>query len=246
MRLLQMNTSLPLHAQLKEALIDAITRGDYKPNDQLPSQRHLCEMYEMSHMTVRRAINELVNEGVIYSVPGKGLFVAKPAQTVDFSTLHGLQEQISRLGMTASTRVLEAKLIHASPVIAEMLQVSGGTSLVYLHRVRFADGDPLAITTAYLPHHLCPNLLDQPGATEALLRTLRTAYGLKLTGSRTTVSAELADATTARLLQVETPTAILIREQVTYLDTGVPIEFSRTLSRGDIYHVQFIEGDVPS
>jgi GntR family transcriptional regulator len=237
--------SLPLHAQLKEAIISAIAEGKYKADEQLPSQRELCEIYQMSHMTIRRAINELVNEGVIYSVPGKGLFVAKPSKTMDFSTLHGLNEQISRFGMSASTRVLEARLIHASTVLAQTLQVPVGTTLVYLHRLRFADGAPLAITTAYLPHHLCPNLLETEDATEALLHTLRTVYGLHLAGSRTTVSAELADSTTAELLELASPTAVLIREQITFLDTGEPIEFSRTLSRGDIYHVQYIEGQVP-
>ncbi|NDJ79072.1 MAG: GntR family transcriptional regulator, partial [Chloroflexi bacterium] len=185
-----MDDSQPLHAQLKEALTNAIMRGEYKPGDKLPSQRHLCEQYGMSHMTVRRAINELVNDGVIYSIPGKGLFV----KTVEYATLYGLHEHISRLGMTASTHVLDAKLIHASTIMAEMLHVPVGTTLVYLHRLRYADGDPLAITTAYLPHHLCPDLLEKPGATESLLHTLRTEYGLHLAGSRTTISAELADA----------------------------------------------------
>jgi GntR family transcriptional regulator len=240
-----MPASLPLHVQLKEAIIKAIEQGDYTADEQLPSQRELCELYTMSHMTVRRAINELVNEGVIYSIPGKGLFVAKPAQTVDFSTLHGLQEQIATFGMIASTRVLDAKLIHASTVMAQTLRVVVGTPLVYLHRLRLADNNPLALTTAYLPHHLCPDLLEKPGATESLLHTLRTAYSLQLAGSRSTISAELADPSTAALLELEIPSAVLIREQITYLDTGEPIEFSRTLSRGDIYHVQYEEGHVP-
>ncbi len=62
-----MNSALPLFAQLKEAIIEAINRGEFKRGDQLPSQREFCQQYQMSHMTVRRAINELVNEGVIQS-----------------------------------------------------------------------------------------------------------------------------------------------------------------------------------
>ena len=240
-----MTSQLPLHVQFKEAIISSIAQGEYQSDDQLPSQRELCEIHHMSHMTVRRAINELVNEGVIYAVPGKGLFVAKSSQTVDCTTLLGLKEHLSRLGMTPSTQILETKLIHASTIMAQMLHVDVGASLVYIHRLRLADGNPLALTTAYLPQHLCPDLLEQPSATEALLNTLRTVYGLKLVGSRSVVSATIADKSTADLLQLEYPTAVLIREQITYLDTGQPIEFSRTLSRGDIYQVQYEEGQVP-
>jgi GntR family transcriptional regulator len=71
-RTAQHNEKLPLYAQLKEQIIAAIARDDLAPGDQIPSQRALCEAYHMSHMTVRRAISELLHEGVIYAIPAKG------------------------------------------------------------------------------------------------------------------------------------------------------------------------------
>ncbi len=65
-----------LHVQLKDSILAGIANGDYEPHEQLPSQRALCKQFSMSHMTVRRAINELVQDGIIYAIPGKGIFVS--------------------------------------------------------------------------------------------------------------------------------------------------------------------------
>ncbi|MEW5958994.1 MAG: GntR family transcriptional regulator, partial [Chloroflexota bacterium] len=136
------NISQPLFAQLKETIIATITRGELTPGDQLPSQRDLCKQYGMSHMTVRRAINELINEGVIQAIPGKGLYVAEKTRVADSNSLLGFDQQMIRLGLNPSTQVLEAKLVSASTVLAKVLGVSVGAPLVYLHRLRLADGEP--------------------------------------------------------------------------------------------------------
>ncbi len=240
-----MNHHLPLHEHLKQNIIHAIARGEYKPNEKLPSQRKLCDLYDMSHMTVRRALNELVNEGVIYAIPGKGTFIAEDRRVVEFDSLVGLSGQLARLGMKPETKVLEARVTAASAALERLLEIAHGSPVVYLHRVRFADEKPMALTTCYLPHDLCPGFLEHEGATDDLFDTLRRVYDLKLVGSRNTVFAELANEETRTLLNLEHPTAILVREQITYLSTGRPIEFSRTVTASDLHLVQFEEGTVP-
>jgi GntR family transcriptional regulator len=241
-----MDTALPLFAQLKETIIGAIEQGDFGPGDQLPSQRELCHQYGMSHMTVRRAINELVNEGVIRAVPGKGLYVAEKTQFVDTNSLKGFEEQMAGLGVKATTKMLDFGIVNASKTIASTLGLEVGTPLVYISRLRLADGKPLSITDAYLPHLLCPGVLDQDLAENSLFVTLRTQYGLNLASSSSTVGAVLANKEQAALLNLALPAALLYREQVTYLDNDQAIELSRTFLRGDCHYIQMNEGTPPA
>ncbi len=240
-----MKASQPLFVYLKETIIAAIGRGEWLPGDQLPSQRELCRQYHMSHMTVRRAINELINEGAIQAIPGKGLYVAEKTRAADSSSLLGFEQQMTRLGLSPATRVLAAELVSASTVLARVLGVKTGVPLVYLHRLRLANGEPQSLTSVYLPHALCPGLLEQGLENDSLFATLRHRYHLNLTSSMSTIEAVLADEAQAQLLQLTMPAPLLVREQTTYLDTGQAIEFSRSFMRGDRYHIQVAEGNPP-
>jgi GntR family transcriptional regulator len=226
---------LPLYAQLKEEIIARITHGELEPGDRLPSQRELCEQHNMSHMTVRRVINELATEGVIYAIPGKGLYIAEPKQEAELSPLMSFAEYMARRGMVPATRVLDSELVSASTVLAKTLEVEPGTPLVYLCRLRLANDEPIGIGVSYLPHHLCPGLLQHDLAQRSLFITLRDEYGLRLVRSTSVVEAVLADEKQAELLGIILPAALLVRNQITYLDTGQVIEYSRNYNRGDRY-----------
>lgn len=232
-----MNAALPMYAQLKETIISSIVRGELKPGNQLPSQRSLCERYDMSHMTVRRALAELTSEGVIYAIPGKGIYVSAHKEYAESEPLIGFTEDMARRGMVASSRILDAQVIGTSTVLAKVLGVPVGTSLVFLRRLRLANGEPIALQTSYLPHALCPGLLQHDLAQGSLFAILRQVYGLRLTHGATTVEAALADEEDVELFGVTLPAALLVTEQITYLDNGVAIEFVRTTYRGDRYRM---------
>src|SRR5215216_5319201 len=91
---------------LKTHLMDEIARGEHRPHERLPSQRQLIEQYGLSLMSVRRVINELASEGVIYTRAGKGLFVAEPKQQAELSPLYSFSDDMALRGMSASSRVL--------------------------------------------------------------------------------------------------------------------------------------------
>jgi GntR family transcriptional regulator len=230
----------PLYAQLKEALIAAIRGGDLARGDKLPSQRELCERYRMSHMTVRRAISELLNEGVIYAIHGKGLYVAERKQDAERG-LVGFSEEMARRGMTVASHVIAAEVTSASTVLAEALSVAPGTALVHLRRLRLVDGQPMAIQTGYLPHALCPGLLAHDLTHQSLYDLLRGHYGLRLAESMTVVETALADDEQAWLLGLTLPAPMLITEQISYLDDGRAVEFVRTAYRGDRYRLRMRE-----
>jgi GntR family transcriptional regulator len=228
-------TYTPLYLQVKEEIIDLIQRGELKPNDQLPSQRELVATYGASHMTVRRALDELIDEGLIYAIPGKGIYVREHKQQAESCPLMSFTEEMALRGMHASSTVLAARLVPASTVMARTLDIELGMPLVYLRRLRLADGLPMALQTNYLKSWLCPGLLEKSLQDASLYNLLRQEYHLCLVSSKGTVEAVLADEEHASLLGIELPAALLITEQVSFLADGQPIEYVRTAYRGDRY-----------
>ena len=228
-------TSTPLYLKVKEEIIDLIQRGELRSNDQLPSQRELVISYGASHMTVRRALDELIDEGLIYAIPGKGIYVREHKQQAESCPLMSFTEEMALRGMHASSTVLAARLVPASTVMASTLHVELGMPLIYLRRLRLADGFPMALQVNYIKSWLCPNLLEHNLQDASLYNLLRQEYHLCLSSSKGTVEALLADEEHASLLEIELPAALLVTEQISFLEDGQPVEYARTAYRGDRY-----------
>jgi GntR family transcriptional regulator len=232
-----MDMNTPLYARLKERIIQDVESGQVKPGDQLPSQRELCQKFQMSHMTVRRAIAELIAEGVIHAIPGKGLYATAqkhPAET----TMIGFTGEMTARGYTVSSRILEKGLLPASTVIARALEVPVGSELAYLHRLRLVNDEPISLQYSYLVHSLCPGVLDHIYENTSLYAVFNQVYKINLVNSITTVEATLANKTQADQLGLSIPAALLVVEQINNKDGKFPIEYSRLAYRGDKYLIQ--------
>ncbi len=230
--------STPRYLQLKDRIASDIAKGVYKPHSRLPSQRDFGEDYGLSHMTVRRAINELIQEGTIYGRQGSGLFVAEPKRDAELGPLISFTEDMRLRGMTALSKLLDSRLVSASTSLANILGVVVGHPLVFIRRLRLADNEPMAIQSTFLPSSMVPGLLDLNLENASLYQSLRAQYGLKITDAQTSASADLASEEEAALLQLPLPAALLATEQITFLEDGRPIEFARSLYRGDRYRLQ--------
>lgn len=235
---------LPVYSQIMNSIIQSIESGEYQPGDQLPSQRDLCEQYHTSLMTMRRVLDELHRVGIIRTIPGKGIYVNQKALPSDYGSLQGFDVQMARLGMKPCTKTLEAKIITANTYLGQMLRIQPGSQVVYIHRLRYADGNPISLYKVYVPHSLVPGILEKGVAEKSLFSVLRDIYKLNLVGSHNTATAVLPDGDACRLLELHESVALLLREQITFLDTGDIIEYSRNYSRGDMYCVQYDEGKV--
>jgi GntR family transcriptional regulator len=238
------NNPLPFYSQIKNAITQSIESGQYQPGDQLPSQRELCEQFHTSLMTMRRVLTDLQSIGIIRTIPGKGIYVNEKARPSDYGSLQGFEVQMARLGMKPCTKTLEARIITATAYLSQILHIQPGAQVVYIYRLRYADDKPISIYKVYVPHALCPGILEKGVAERSLFAVLREDYGLKLVGSRNTATAVLPDEEARQLLELDEPVALLQREQITFLDTGEIIEYSRNFSRGDRYCVQYDEGQI--
>jgi len=233
--MLNKTSGIPLHVQLTNVLREQVLNRQLQPEDRLPSERELCEMYGISRITVRQALNTLTQEGLVYSTAGKGTFIAGSALDEELQPLSSFTQDMERRGMKSSSQVLTTHVFPADDFWASRLKIPRGAEVVYLHRLRLGDNLPVSIQHTYLPHHLCPNLITIDFSAHSLYDVLRRDFGHHLAHSDTLIEAALADAEEASLLKLQMPSAVLISEQSTYLDTGVIIEITRSIFNAERY-----------
>jgi GntR family transcriptional regulator len=229
-----MSSFQPLHAQLKESIIAAIQNGEYSSGARLPSQRELCEQHNISHMTVRRAINELVGEGYITAVPGRGLFV-RERLAYPLENFKGFNTLTREGGQIPSSQVLEARLIAAPAALARDLQIAEHGEVVYLHRLRFIDGRPVMIQQSWLPHMLCPGILANDFSNASLFEVLARDYKVRVVEGQQTISARLATQEECRQLKLPEHGVVLTVDALELSQLRRPVEFSISIFNPQIH-----------
>jgi GntR family transcriptional regulator len=233
--MLTKESSIPLHIQMAEELRSQIRRRELLPNSRLPSEREMCDYYGISRITVRKALSTLIQEGLVFSTIGKGTYVSDMSLREELRPLSSFTEDLRRRGMQAGNEVLDLRVVPADDERSVQLHVPRGSELVYLHRLRRADGLPIAVQISYLPHHLCPNLHLVDFTNQSLYEVLRERYGHFLMRSDTVISAALAQGDEIRLLGLKKPAAVLISEQISYLDNNAVIEITRSVFHAERY-----------
>lgn len=225
---------IPLYFQLKQLILSEIKNGTYKSGDVIPTENEISDAFQISRTTVRQAVTELVQEGWLYRVKSKGTFVSLPKINQDFiKKLESFNDQILRSGMEPSTEVLEFKAIPATEVVAKHLGIKENDSVIYLHRKRLADGEPIVTIKTYLPFEECSFVLDHNLEQERL-------YGILSQSSATTVfrverivEAVEAIAEDVNLLNIKKGKPIQHFTSIGYSTFGKPIEYSLARYRGD-------------
>lgn len=233
----QAEDGVPLYEQIKRALRALIRDGTLAPHSELPSYRELCALTGASRITVRRAVRDLCAEGLLYTVPGKGTYVAGPAQEFEVAPFVGMTDDFAQRNQTITSKWLERTLVVASAQLSALLDVAVGGEVVKLARLRSCNGMPVALQTVYLPRQICPDILERELAGGSLYRTLREVYRIRLVSARTTIHARLARPEECQLLQVKSPAPLLCTRQLTFSDAGRPVEWAVSAFRADRYEL---------
>jgi GntR family transcriptional regulator len=229
------DSKLPIYHQLYELLRNDIVRGEWQPGDMLPSETELIEQYGVSRITVRQALEALVNDGLIYRQRGRGTFVAHPTVEQGLSRIISFTEDMRQRGFKPGTEVLFHGLAPASAEIAQQLQVEPDEELVRIERLRLADGEPMSIEESHLVHRYCPGVLQHDYSENPLRQILEDDYGIRLARAKQVIRAIAASAKVAKKLSIPAKAALLYIERVSYSTENVPIEFLRVYHRGDRY-----------
>lgn len=229
------DSAAPYYRQLYEILRKDIIEGDRLPGDLLPSESELIDRYEVSRVTVRQAMDLLVQDGLVYRRRGRGTFVATPKIEQGLTQIISFTEDMRRRGFHAETAVLASKVLSATKEIARHLEIPSGEEIAFLQRLRLADGEPLSIESSYLIHRLCPGVLQGDYANEPLREALESKYDLRLVRATQVIRALPANKEQAQELAIAPGAPIFFIERVSYSQYDRPVEFLQLTHRGDRY-----------
>lgn len=208
-RLVDKGSMIPLYVQVYEALRNNITSRTWLPRQPLPTERELMQMFDVSRITIRRAIDELVREGLVIREKGRGTFVAPPKHSYRFTTLTSFTEELIEKGYRPGTKILDFSVIRAGDEIARHLRISPDEEIIRLERQRFADGNVVALNLSHIPARLCPGLTPEDIADNSLYRVLEKRYGLYIKKASREFEMIECGPYEAKLLEVPVGTPIL-------------------------------------
>ena len=224
------SSAQPLYQQLQRALRGAIENGIIGPDDALPPERDLAETLGVSRITVRKAIDELVDDGLLIRKQGSGTFVSNRVEK-NFTKLTSFSEDMRARGREPRSVWMNRAEGTVTPEESLTLRSSPGTPVFRFHRIRYADDAPMAIEYATVIAS-CLTSLDEVESSlyEALERT-----GNRPVRALQRLRAVLLTAEQAKLLKAQERDAGLLVARVGYLKDGRAVEFSQSFYRGDIY-----------
>ena len=227
----------PLYSQLETLLRSQIHSGELQAGDRLPAENALARQYGISRMTVRRAIKSLVTESVLVRRPGKGTFVAGEKVPFLANTLTSFSGVMRGLGLAVSSRVIALDLASPPPQISRELHLPAGEQASFLRRVRYINGEAIAIMSSWMPAS-CFRALKQADLTsEPITQVMERAAGMVIVRSEDWLEATLARPEEADLLTIRPGAPVFLGRGVLYDDSGLPVRSSKVLYRGDRFRI---------
>jgi GntR family transcriptional regulator len=228
----------PLYSHVEAVLASEITDGFLKVGDQLQTEDSLIERFDVSRITVRRAIQNLVSRGLVEIRRGKGTFVAVPKITQELTELSGFVEDMHALGRKPTARVIGKDIVTADMTVASHLALTKGERVVRIHRIRLADGVPLSFDETYLPLEIGKKIITNNLKSEPIFSLLERKYDVPLIEAEYKLEAVVAEADVATALRVKQGSPIFRIERTSYSTRGRPVDYEKLYYRGDL--VRFV------
>ena len=222
---------IPIYYQLVDIISEEISRGVYKENDQLITEREYCEKYNVSRATVRQAIGILERDGIIYKIQGKGTFIAPTKIEQPLEQFYSFGDIISKSGLKPSSEILSFESIDATNNIKKIMKLEDNEQVYKLVRLRLANNEPILFETTFLPKNRFPNLRKEAIEEYGLYSTLKSDYNTILDYATETFSATSLDETVANYLSEEKGSSSIKFERLTFEKDKI-IEFTTSISKG--------------
>tara|TARA_R110001606_G_scaffold1937_9_gene7729 strand:- start:21830 stop:22588 length:759 start_codon:yes stop_codon:yes gene_type:complete len=228
----------PLYVQIKDQLRRRILEGDYRPHERLPSENELMNAFGVSRITIRQALRDLHNEGLVFSAQGKGTFVSKPKAVQSVRNLQGFGEAMSAQGYEASARLLSIQQLKAPKAVAAALRLESGEETVEVTRIRFLNREALSLEHSYFPLDIGRRMfgMDLSGDIFPMLENL---FATPLGEASIRIEAALSDKETQHHLNLQPGEPVLRVERLTHDRKGRPIDFEYLSFRGDSFKYHF-------
>ncbi len=231
---LDRNSAVSVHIQLRELLRNYVLHHS-KAGRQLPSERDMATHFNVARMTLRQAIEALVEEELLERVVGVGTFVARAKLDVTLK-LTSYSEEMARRGMRPSARTLAFEQIPATARLAKELQLDEGQGVIRLRRLLLADEQPMSVDENFIPAWRVPGILEA-GPPSSLYNVLGERYGLIIEWGEDTIEANAATPSIARLLQVDIGSPVLRTERHAFVSRST-VDYSVSFYRADRYKLR--------
>lgn len=227
----------PLWRQAELALRTMIDEGQWPAGSQIPNEDRLCEMLGISRITLRHALRNLEEIGLLRREHGRGTFVRSATVVAGVRGLTSFTEEMRSLGLQTSSVLLDAQILAASPEIAEALQVAEGSSIVRLRRIRLGNGRPVGIQTSHLPAALTEGLIEVAAGLTSLYDWLRDHAGIVPVKAREVYRVGVISTEDAPHLEQPAGTPAFEVERIAFTAQG-PFEYVVSTMRADRYEIR--------
>jgi len=226
------NGLIPLHHQVRTYLLGCIERGELQPGQQILQEREYASRFGISLAPVRQAILDLVKEGYLYRMRGRGTFVREAKVEEKINILSSFTESLRAKGLSADLRIVDSGIVSAPEGIRRFL-ARPDQRVLALRRVAVVEGEGIALLSAYVPVELVSGLETVNLEGLSLYQTLEARYGIVLARAETAIEVVRCRAEEAALLGIPQGTPLMLAEGATYDVSDRFIEYSRILYRAD-------------
>lgn len=226
------SSRIPLYLQLMDEIINRIDTGEFTADQKLPSERELCEIYDLSRITVRQAFQELEREGYIYKLHGKGTFVSPMRYNQNLVKLYSFTEEMKKIGKTPSTEVLSFQEISLDERLANKMNLEPFDKGFQIVRLRLADNEPLMYETSYIPKKIFPHLTEKELRERPMYDIFLQDYQIGVTKAIERFSATIIRKKEAEHLDLAADHPAMLIKRFAYHNDKL-IEYTISVARGD-------------
>ncbi len=236
--------AIPLYCQLQEILRSRIENGELNPGDQLPPLPELCAEFGLSQGTVRQALADLEQEGLIVRRQGKGNFVARRSIPQDLSVASSFSTYYKTLpGGDLGRQLISVDVVHANRSVANKLEVPEQTEVVAIRKLMIDQDEPFFVVTSYAVRSMFSGIEFEDHTSGSLIALLHEKYGLHITRVQGWLEATLTNDYESSLLKVRRRSPVMLYDRLRYAGSQ-PVVLSRHVIRGDKCRLTFqLEGD---
>ena len=227
------NKSIPLYMVIYKQLKQKINDEVYPAGSYLPSETELQQMYNVSRITVRRALSDLEHDGIVRKIRGTGTQVLAKKKHADLYQLSGFSEDAKKHGDEATSIILKFHIEPASVNVAEFLKIEPNENVYYLKRLRLLNGRISGLFETYISMRLGLEIdMDEFNSKSSLYDTYEKA-GIEIGSGTETIEAIMADSQLKRDLFLDKEEPIMYRQRITYTKTNIPIEYSKNYYKAE-------------
>lgn len=225
-----------LYYQVYENVKQDIFDNIYSVGSFLPTEDQLGQEYKVSRITIRKAMDLLVADGLITRKRGKGTFVTPQRMCQPLNKIVHFNEDMEKHGLTYSTKMLANEIIPADEVISSALNINLHTMLIHIARLRFTNDTPMCLESAYLPYDRCPNIYGVDFSKKSLRKTLQDENNIIWNYADQNIYAIKANHNIADLLNISNGAPVLYVERISFQKNALPGEYIKIYYRGDSYY----------